>query len=143
MLRFDTAKYLSFIFKSTFSERLSNSLLGSDVLFLECINIVSILFYNFTEFIILLYTFLVISFARYKEYIYLIGFSKFSEVLPAFGNLWSIYLRVKILSPFPYISQYFASNSEKKENLRKKKKEYFLLNQKKKKKKKKKKNKAY
>ena len=85
MLRLDRARYLSFIFKSIFCERLSNSLLGSDVLFLECINIISILFYNFTEFIILLYTFLVTSFAQYKEYmIYLIGFSKFSEVLPAF-----------------------------------------------------------
>ena len=37
------------------------------------------------EFIILLYTFLIISFSRYKEYvIYLISFSKFSDVLPAF-----------------------------------------------------------
>ena len=40
---------------------------------------------TFIEFIILLYTFLVISFARYKEYmICLISFSKFSVVLPAF-----------------------------------------------------------
>ena len=43
---------------------------------------------------LLLYTFLVISFARYKEYmICLISFSKFSDVLPGFtcaraiGNL--------------------------------------------------------
>ena len=37
------------------------------------------------EFIILLYTFLVISFARYKEYINcLIWFCNFSDVLPAF-----------------------------------------------------------
>ena len=64
------------------------------LLFPEFINIVSILFYNFMEFIILLYTFLVISFARYKEHlIFLISFSKFSDVLPAFtfakpiGNL--------------------------------------------------------
>ena len=51
-------------------------------------------FYNFIAFIKLLYTFLVISFARYKEYmIRLISFSKLSDVLPAFicanaiGNL--------------------------------------------------------
>ena len=43
---------------------------------------------------ILLYTFLLISFARYKEYIiYLISFGKFTDVVPAFtcasaiGNL--------------------------------------------------------
>ena len=52
---------------------------------LEFTNIVSTLFYNFIEFIILLYTYLVFSFARYKEYIIcLISFSKFSDVLPAF-----------------------------------------------------------
>ena len=52
------------------------------------------MYYTFIEFIILLYTFLVISFARYKEYmICLISFSKFLDVLPAFtcaraiGNL--------------------------------------------------------
>ena len=59
MLRFDKAKYLSFLFKFILSERLSHSLRGSDVLlFLEFINIVSTLFYNFIEFILLLYTFL-------------------------------------------------------------------------------------
>ena len=71
---------------------------GSDILlFIEFINIVSVLFYKFIEFIILLYTFLVISFAWYKKYmICLISFSKFSDVLPAFtcpkaiGNLWGI-----------------------------------------------------
>ena len=53
------------------------------MLFLELINVVSILFYNFVEFIILLYTFLVISFARYEEYmVWRILFSKFSDVLP-------------------------------------------------------------
>ena len=52
------------------SERLSNSLWGPNVLlFLEFINILSILFYNFIELIILLYTFLVISLAQHKEYI--------------------------------------------------------------------------
>ena len=55
------------------------------LLFLEFTNIVSILFYKFIEFIILLYTFLVISFFRYKEYmIWRISFSKFSDMLPAF-----------------------------------------------------------
>ena len=65
MLRFDRATYLSVLFKFTFSERLSHSLLGSDVLlFLEFTNIVSILFYNFIKFILLLYTFLVVCFAE-------------------------------------------------------------------------------
>ena len=87
MLRFDKVTYLSFLFKFILSVTLSQSLRGSDVLlFSQFINIVSILFYNFIEFIILLYTFLVISFCRYKEYIIcLISFSKFSDVLPAFS----------------------------------------------------------
>ena len=55
------------------------------MLFSNFINIVFILFYNFIEFIILLYIFLVISFARCKDYIVcLISFSKFSDALPAF-----------------------------------------------------------
>ena len=61
---------------------------------LEFINIVSISFYNFIEFIVLLYTFFVTSSSLYKEYmICLILFSKFSDVLPdlicasAIGNL--------------------------------------------------------
>ena len=95
MLRFNKATYLSLHFKFILTERLSNSLCGSGVLlFSEFINIVSILFHNFIEFIILLCTFLVISFARYKECIIcLISFSKFSDVLPGFtcasaiGNL--------------------------------------------------------
>ena len=73
MLKFDKSTYLSplsLLFKSISSKRLSDSLRGSDVsLFPEFINIVSILFYNFIELIILLYTFLVISFAQYREYI--------------------------------------------------------------------------
>ena len=105
MLRFDKATYLSLLFKFTLCKRLSNSLWGSDALiFLEFVNIVSILFYNFTEFILLLHTFLVISFGRYKEYmICLSSFNKFLGVLPAFtyagaiGNLWSICLGLKIL----------------------------------------------
>ena len=72
-----------------------NPPLESDVLlFSEFINIVSILFYNFIEFMILLNTFLAISFPRYKDYIKcLISFSKFSDRLHAFtcssatGNL--------------------------------------------------------
>ena len=64
------------------------------LLFSEFINIASILYYTFIEFIIFLYTFLAISFAQYKEYIICrTSFSKFSDVLPAFtcvkaiGNL--------------------------------------------------------
>ena len=78
----------------------------SDVLlFPKFINILSILSYNFIEFIILLYTFLVIFCARYKEYmIFLISFSKLSDVLTVFtcasaiGNLWGI------LSPSPFVA---------------------------------------
>ena len=86
MLRFDRATYSSLLFKFIFSERVSNSLCGSDVLlFLELINIASVLIHNFIEFIILLYKFLVISFALYKEYIIcLTSFGKFSNDLPAF-----------------------------------------------------------
>ena len=67
------------------------------------------LFYNFIEFIIFLYNFLVIYFSWYKEYmIWQISFSKFSDVLPAFtcarviSNLWSIYLGVNNLIPLPF-----------------------------------------
>ena len=52
--------HLSHIYQFIFSERLSNSLWGSDVLlFSEFLNIVSILFYNFIEFII----YIVVSFS--------------------------------------------------------------------------------
>ena len=61
------------------------------------------------EFMILLYTFLVISSARYKEYmICLISFITFSDVLLAFtcagaiGKLWRICLKVNILSLLPF-----------------------------------------
>ena len=58
MLKFDKATYFSLLFKFVLSERSSNSLRGSDVLlFSEFINIASTLVYNFTEFIVLLYTF--------------------------------------------------------------------------------------
>ena len=88
MLRFNKAAYLSPIFNSSLSERLSNNLWGSDVLlFLEFLNKVFILFYNFIDLIILLYTFLVLSFARYKEYtIWHILFIKFPDVLPVFTS---------------------------------------------------------
>ena len=59
------------------------------------------------EFIMLFYTFLVIYFAQYKEYmICWISFSKFSDLLPAFtrasaiGNLQRICLSVNVSSPF-------------------------------------------
>ena len=55
--RFDKTIYLSFLLKSILSERLGNNLCESEVLlFSEFINIVSILYYIYTEFIILLYT---------------------------------------------------------------------------------------
>ena len=112
MLRFDKATYLSYLFKSILSERLSNSLWGSDVLlFVEFINIVSFVFYDTMEFIKLLYTFLVIHFVRCKEYmIYPISFSKFLDVLPAFtyvsgiGNIWSICLVLNILSSLLFVT---------------------------------------
>ena len=70
MLRFDKVTCLSLLFKFVLPVRLSNSLIKSDVLvFFEFIDIVSFLFYNFIEFIILLDTFLVTFFASYKEYI--------------------------------------------------------------------------
>ena len=105
MLRFDKWTYLPFLFKFILFKRLSYSLRRSYVLlYSEFINIVSILFYKFIEFITLLYTFLVISFARYKEYIFhLILFSKYSDILHVFtcaraiGNLWSICLGLNIL----------------------------------------------
>ena len=99
------------MFKFLLSIRLRNSLWGSDILmFLEFINIVSILFYNLNEFIIyyiLLYTSLVISFSQYKENtIWQISFGDFPEVLPAFtsasaiSNLLRLCLGVNILSNF-------------------------------------------
>ena len=116
MLGFDKATYLSLHLKFILSVRLGNSLWGSDaLLFLEFINMVSILFYKFTEFIIFLYTFLGTSFSRYKEYVIcLLSFSKFSDVLPVFtyvrviGNLWSICFELNTLIPFPYFLFVFS-----------------------------------
>ena len=68
MLRIDKVTNLSFLFNFILSERLRNSMQGSDaLLFPELINIVAILFYNFIEFIILLYTFLAIFFLDTKK----------------------------------------------------------------------------
>ena len=65
MLRFDKAEYLSVHFIFILSERLIvYKVQIYYLLFSEFINIVSILFYNFIEFIKLFYTFLVTSFAQ-------------------------------------------------------------------------------
>ena len=92
MLVFDKAMYLSFLFKSILSVRLNEPVRVR--CFTIFINSIRFLYYTFTEFIILLYTFLVISFDRCKEYINcLISFNKVSDVLLAFtcvsaiGNL--------------------------------------------------------
>ena len=121
MLRFDKTTYLSLVFKLILSERLSNSLQGSDVLlFPEFINIVSILFYNFIKFIISIYTFLVITFARYKKYIIcLISISEFSDLLHVFtctsaiGNTWIFCLGVNIFNFSPYFALYLSFRNQK------------------------------
>ena len=109
MLRFDKSINLSFLLKSILSVSLSNRMWGSDVR-IRCFTIFRIQeycihFYIIPLFIILQYTFLVISFDRYKEYmICLISLSKFLDVLPAFtcvkaiGDLWNIYIGDNILS---------------------------------------------
>ena len=66
---FDEGTYLSLFFEFALSVRLSYNLRGSVVLiFSELINIASILYYIYIEFIMLLYIFLVISFSQNKEY---------------------------------------------------------------------------
>ena len=107
---FNTPLYIHCIVK------LSINLCGTGVLLvLEFINMASIL--NYTEFNILLYTFFVLFFAQYKQYMLcLISFSNFSDLLPvstcasATGNLWSICLEVNILSPFHFNVLCLASN---------------------------------
>ena len=102
-LRFDKATYLSILYKLILHERFSNSLWGADVLlFSGFINIVSILFYNFFDFVIVLYTFLVNSFALYEQYVIcLILLGKFSNVLPAFTCASTITSQVLLhASPF-------------------------------------------
>ena len=66
---------------------MSNSLSGLKLLLLpEFIDMVSILYYNYIEFIITLYWFLVIFFSWNKGYITSrIWFSKFGDVSPAFA----------------------------------------------------------
>ena len=118
MLRFDKATYLVLLLKSIWSKRLNNNLGVS-----EFYNTITklyyytsiyrihkysiLLFYNFDRFIMLLYTFLVISSSQYKKYmIWRISFSKFSDVLPAFtcasaiDNHWGICLGINILNLF-------------------------------------------
>ena len=105
MLRFDKATYLSLHFKFILSVRLSSSLWESDVLlFLEFINILSILVLYLYWIHYLCIHFLLISLTLYKKcVICLFPFSKFSDVLPAFScakansNFWSICLRVNTL----------------------------------------------
>ena len=112
-------QHISFLHNSFLSVRISNSLWGKDVLlFSEFISIVSILFYNSTEFIILLYTFLVNFCSLSKGYIIcLVSFSKFAEVSPAFycaraiDNLWSICLWPNIFNSFPRFALYLASDT--------------------------------
>ena len=112
-IRFDKATYLQLLLKSILSKKLINSLWESDVLiFSEFINIVSILCYNFFEFIILLHTFLVISFTQYRQYIiWRISLNSFSCVLPSFTctivqQLWVIFQasaqELFFFSPLPF-----------------------------------------
>ena len=96
---------LSRLLKLTLYVRLSKSLWGLHVLLFFRIHKYSI--HNFVEFIILLYTFLVIPFAWYKKYmIWRNLFSKFSDLLAAFtctraiSKIKSICLGVNILSCF-------------------------------------------
>ena len=79
------------------------------MLFAEFTNVVSILLYNFIEFIILLYTFFVTSFARFKDYMScLILLSNFSDSFPAFtwasaiSNRSTTCLELSILSPLRF-----------------------------------------
>ena len=103
------ATYLLLLFGIILSGRLSNCLCRLGVsLFLEFINIVSTLHYNYIKLVMLLYTFLVIYFSQYKKYIiWMISFSKFSDVLLGFtyssaiSNFWRFCLSVSILSRFP------------------------------------------
>ena len=103
MLKFDEATYFSHLFSFILSVRFSNR--GSDIpLFLDILNIVTVLFYNLIEFILLLFISLVISFAWFKEYmICLNSISKFSDELPAFtcpnaiDDLWSVCFGVNVL----------------------------------------------
>ena len=93
------------LFKFILFVRLNNTLGGSDILlFTTFINILSFLYYDCIEFIVLLHSFLVILFSYYTESIVLwVSFSKFPVVLTAFTceravhSLWNICLGVNIL----------------------------------------------
>ena len=87
-----------------FCLKMSNCLWGSYVLlFPEFINIVSILFYNFTEFVILLYTFLVFFFLDTKNIWFdqfcLLSFQIYYQLLLV--KVQSVWLGVNILSLLP------------------------------------------
>ena len=78
----------------------------------------AILYYTSIEFIILSYTFLVISFALFKEYmICRISFSSFSNILPVFtcesiiSNLWRICFGGSILITSPWNVLYLAEDT--------------------------------
>ena len=107
MIRFFKAILLSPLLQSNLSVNLSIKTCGLEVLiFSELVNIVSV-FYFCIDLIMLLYTFLVISFVWIKEQtIFLISFNKISELLPAFTcaiticNFWSISELVNKVSNF-------------------------------------------
>ena len=114
--------YLSFILKSILSVRLSDSLRESHVLlfseFMNTVFIFGLHFYWIHYTVVYLYSFSVISFAWYKEYmICLISFNKISDGLLAFtwaraiGNLSSIYLVVNTFRPSPCFVLYVASDA--------------------------------
>ena len=84
-VRFGKATYLSFLFKFLLSVRLSNSLLGWNVLLIsEFINIVSIFVLYLYWLYIIIYFFSNLSCLIEEYIIFLIWFSKLSHVLPAF-----------------------------------------------------------
>ena len=118
MLRFGKATCFLLLFKFVLSERLSNNLWRPDILlFSELINIVPILYYKVIEFIIFLYSFLVILFAWYKENImWRISFKMLLYLLPDFTCVTvilflSICLCPNILIPSAGFVLYLASEA--------------------------------
>ena len=114
MIKQHISYHLSLSFKFILYKRSIKSPWGSDVLlFSEFINVVSLLFYNFIEFIRLLD-------------------SKFSDVLPAcaraVGNLWSICLEVNILNSCSFFALHL--DPDKKKKISKEINNFFLVNQK-------------
>ena len=74
--------------------------------------------YNFKKLSRSLYTFLIVSFARYRKYmIFLNLFSKFSDALFAFtcvstiGNFWSSCLEPNMLTLFPSVTFLLTSTA--------------------------------